>query len=120
MLDASGQPAKDFALVLFSEDRSLWTNVTNRYWAVARPLQLPPPQIQAQLGQQTQAQVPPGGYQMSSLPPGDYYGLALEQIDIQTASDPDFLESVIRNATPFSLREGETKTLDFKISTRNP
>jgi hypothetical protein len=118
VLDASGQPAKDFALVLFSQDRSLWTNVTNRYWAVARPLQLPPPQIQAQLQQQTQAQVPPGGYQMSNLPPGDYYGLALEEIDIQTASDPDFLESVIRNATPFSLRDGETKNLDFKISTR--
>ncbi len=118
VLDASGQPAKDFALVLFSQDRSLWTNVTNRYWAVARPLQLPPPQIQAQLQQQTQPQVPPGAYQMSNLPPGDYYALALEQIDIATASDPDFLESVIRNATPFSLREGETKSLDFKISTR--
>jgi hypothetical protein len=118
VLDASGQPAKDFALVLFSQDRSLWTNVTNRYWAVARPLQLPPPQIQAQLPQQTQPQVPPGGYQMSNLPPGDYYGLALEQIDIATASDPDFLESVMRSATPFSLHEGETKNLDFKISTR--
>jgi hypothetical protein len=117
VLDASGQPAKDFALVLFSQDRSRWTNVTNRYWAVARPLQQPPPQIQAQLQQQMQPQVP-GAYQMSSLPPGDYYGLALEQIDIQTASDPDFLESVSRSATPFSLREGETKTLDFRISTR--
>jgi hypothetical protein len=118
VLDASGQPAKDFSLVLFSQDRSLWTNVTNRYWAVARPLQQPPPQVQAQLRQQPPPPEP-GAYQMSNLPPGDYFALALEQIDIATASDPDFLESVMRSATPFSLREGETKTLDFKISTRN-
>ena len=99
VLDASGQPAKDFALLLFSQDRSRWTNVTNRYWAVARP----------------QSQ---GGYQISSLPPGDYYAMALDTVDVQVASDPDFLESLTRDSTQFSLLDGETKTLDFKLSAR--
>ena len=100
VLDASGQPTKTFSLLLFSQDRSRWTNVTNRYWAVAAPQ-------------------PQGGYKWSNLPAGDYYGLALDgPFDTATWSDPDFLESVSRDATRFSLREGEAKTLDFKLSTR--
>ena len=65
-----------------------------------------------------QAQVP-GGYRMGALPPGDYYGVALNTVDFQVASDPEFLEGLIQNATRFSLREGEAKTLDFKLTTRN-
>jgi hypothetical protein len=121
VLDATGQPAKDFSLVVFSQDRNNWTNATNRYGAVARPVQPLPPQIQSQLQAQSQAQLAaqvPGGYRMTALPPGDYYGVALDTVDFQVASDPDFLESLIQSATRFSLREGETKTLDFKLSTR--
>ena len=85
---------------------------------MARPIQPPPPQIRAQVPAQAQ-QVPPGGYKLAALPPGDYYAVALDTVDMQGVSDPDFLESLIQSATRFSLREGETKTLDFKISTRN-
>jgi hypothetical protein len=97
VLDAAGQPAKDFSVILFSQDRSRWTNATNRYWAVATP----------------QAQ---GGYKMSSLPPGDYYALAVAQrMNTAEWTDPDFLENAARTAVRFSLQEGDTRTLDLKL-----
>ena len=97
VLDATGQPAKDFSVILFSQDRSRWTNVTNRYWAVATPQ-------------------PQGGYKMSSLPPGDYYALAVaERMNVGEWTDPDFLEKAARTAARFSLQEGDTKTLDLKL-----
>jgi hypothetical protein len=99
VLDARGQPAKEFWVLLFSQNRDRWTNPTNRYWAAARPQ-------------------PEGGYRMSTLPPGDYYAIALERLDSSQWADPDFLETVSRDAARFSLREGDTKTLDLKIVPR--
>jgi hypothetical protein len=97
VLDATGQPAKDFSVILFSQDRSRWTNATNRYWAIATPQ-------------------PQGGYKTSSLPPGDYYALAVvDRMNTALWSDPDFLENAARSAARFSLQEGETRTLDLKL-----
>ena len=100
VLDSRGQPAKQFSVVLFSQDPGRWVNPTNRYWSVAVPQ-------------------PRGGYKMSTLPPGDYYAFAVAgQQSIAEFSDPDFLESAARNAARFSLREGDSVTLDLKIQPR--
>jgi hypothetical protein len=34
------------------------------------------------------------------------------------ASDPEFLERMKTSATPFTLREGDTRTLDLKLISR--
>jgi hypothetical protein len=35
-------------------------------------------------------------------------------------SDPEFLESIRNRASTFSLMEGETKTVDVKLTTTQP
>ena len=54
---------------------------------------------------------------MATLPPGDYYAIALDHADPADWSDPDFLDSLSRPASTFSLSEGETKALDLRLFT---
>ena len=53
---------------------------------------------------------PPAGSGLFDLP-------ALDYVEPGESSDPDFLERVRMRATPFSIGEGETMTLDLKLST---
>jgi hypothetical protein len=48
---------------------------------------------------------------VKSLPPGDYYAVALTNIEAYEWRDPEFLEGISRDATRFSLADDETKTL---------
>ena len=50
-------------------------------------------------------------------PSGDYYAIALEAVESGRWYDEDFLDPIRRDATMFTLMEGETKTLDLKLQT---
>ena len=95
--DSRGDPVKDYTAFAFSQDKDKWTP-TSRYRATGRPDQ-------------------DGRFKMPTLPPGDYYIVAIDKIEPGQDTDPDFLESIRSRATIFSLMEGETKTLDLKITT---
>ena len=95
--DSRGDPVKDYTVFAFSQDKDKWGPMS-RYRAVGRPDQ-------------------DGRFKMPSLPPGDYYIVALDKIESGQDTDPDFLESIRSRATMFSLMEGETKTLDLKMTT---
>ena len=58
-----------------------------------------------------------GRFKLATLPPGDYYAIALDRSDAIEGQDPEFLEGLTRLATAVSLAPGETRTLDLKLFT---
>jgi hypothetical protein len=50
------------------------------------------------------------------LPAGEFYAIALEWADANTFADPEFLEPLAANATPFSLTDGEVRPLDLRLT----
>jgi protocatechuate 3,4-dioxygenase beta subunit len=96
--DARGDPVKDYAVVLFAQDRARWSAPFNRYFATGRA------------GDD-------GRFKVGTLPPGNYYAIALDRIDPAQSQDPEFLEGLTRQASTFSLTQGETRTLDLKLFT---
>jgi hypothetical protein len=95
--NARGETVKDYATIAFSQDRAQWTDTT-RHQGSGRPDQ-------------------DGRFKINGLPPGDYYIVALDQIEPGQSSDPDFLETVRSKATAVSIREGDIRTVDLKLST---
>jgi protocatechuate 3,4-dioxygenase beta subunit len=92
----SSEPVKDYTVVIFSDDPSLWTAPQSRHVTGVRPDQ-------------------DGRFQVRNLPAGGYYAIAVEYIEQGTWGDPDVLTRLKTNATSFRLRDGEQKTLDLKI-----
>jgi hypothetical protein len=58
-----------------------------------------------------------GRFQMRGLRPGRYVATALETIEQGRQFAPEFQQELRRGAREFSLREGETVTLDLKLTT---
>jgi hypothetical protein len=93
--DAQGKPMKHAVVEVFSQDAERWTD--SRYVRM-----LPSDQD--------------GRYKASGLKPGRYYAIALEGIDTDDAGDPEFLDRIRRNATMFSVSEGEARTVDLRVT----
>jgi hypothetical protein len=56
-----------------------------------------------------------GEFGLSSVPPGDYYVIAVPEEQAADWRDPKVLEALARQATEVSIGEGEHKTLDLRI-----
>ncbi len=95
--DARGEAVKEYMVALFSQDRAKWKG-TNRYFALGRP-------------------GADGGFKVATLPPGDYYAIALDTIDVQGWQDPDMLEAWSRVAATFTLTPGDTRALTLRLFT---
>jgi hypothetical protein len=95
--NARGENVKDYSIVVFSRDRERW-GFASRYLGGGRPDQ-------------------DGKYRVRSLPPGNYYAIALDYVEQGAGTDPEFLDRVKDRAMEFSLNEGETKTLDLRLVT---
>jgi protocatechuate 3,4-dioxygenase beta subunit len=93
---AGSQPAKDYTLVVFSDNPDRWTVPNSRYIAGARPDQ-------------------EGRFQVKNLPAGGYYAIAVEYLPQGEWNDPEVLERLRPTATKFTLGEGESKVLDLKL-----
>jgi hypothetical protein len=92
-----GDAAKDYWVVIFAQDHERWTQ-PSRFFASARPDQ-------------------DGRFKARSLPPGQYYAIAVDQLEQGQGADPEFLDRVRPRATSFTLEEGESKTIDLKLTT---
>lgn len=91
VVDTSGAAVHDYAaVVVFSSDDRRWTTPMTRYV--------------------TSAKRQADSVTLSGLPPGDYYAGAVDILEPDWAS-PAQLEQLRRTATPFTLNDGETKTL---------
>jgi hypothetical protein len=91
-----GQPAKDYTVVVFSEDSQRWTAPNTRHVAGTRPAQ-------------------DGRFQLKQLPAGSYYAIAMDYLPQGEWGDPEVLDRLKTKATRFTLEEGETKTLDLRM-----
>ena len=95
VIDARGDPVKDYAVVLFAQDRGRWVAPFNRYFAIGRP------------GDD-------GRFKIGTLPPGNYYAIALDRIDAAQSQDPEFLEGLTRQASTLA-HSGRDPDARFEI-----
>ena len=94
--NSRSEPVKDYTVVVFARDRERW-GYMSRFFQTGRPDQ-------------------DGRYKVKALPAGNYYAVALDYVEPGEATDPEFLDRVKDRAVSFSLNDGETKTIDLKIS----
>ena len=94
--DASGRPAPDYTIVVFSADKSYWTTPTRRSRST-RP-------------------GTDGRFTIGNLPPGEYRIAALVDVAPGDINEPSFLEQLVAASVKFTLAEGERKTQDLKIA----
>jgi hypothetical protein len=86
----------EYTVLVFAEDAARW-KYPSRFLATARPDQQ-------------------GRFRTANLPPGRYLAVALEYLEEGQSEDPDYLEALRPLATRFTLGEGETKTLELKVT----
>jgi hypothetical protein len=91
------EPVKEYTVAVFPQDRDKWTP-GSRYFRSGRPDQ-------------------DGRFKLTSLPPGDYFIIALDYMDANEWTDPEFLDRIRTKATRLSIGEGETKSVDLKVTT---
>ena len=90
--DSNGVPVKDYAAaIFFSDDARRWMLRLTRYVTTAKP-------------------GPDGTFTVAGLPPGNYHAVVVDILEPDWPS-PDSLERLRRTATPFTIADGETKTL---------
>ena len=56
-----------------------------------------------------------GQFGVSSLPPGDYYVVAVQEEPPGDWRDPASLDALARIATQITIPEGEHKTIDLRV-----
>jgi protocatechuate 3,4-dioxygenase beta subunit len=95
---AGGEPAKDSTLLVFASDSKRWKPNGRHYPRTARADQ-------------------DGRFKVSGLPPSDYYIIAIDKLEPGQWTDPDFLERIRSKATSVTIGEGETKSVELRIST---
>jgi len=94
---AKGEGAKEYTVVVFTEDREKWNLSDNRWLNSARADQQ-------------------GQFKITGLPPGDYLAIAVDYVEQGEWRDPEWLARAARSATRFTLDEGATKTLTLKLA----
>jgi hypothetical protein len=57
-----------------------------------------------------------GRYSTRTLPPGEYFAVAVDYVDPNRRMEPGLLEELSRSAIQFSIAEGQTRTVDLKVS----
>ena len=92
---SSGQPAAEYFIVVFSQDRRHWR-------AGARRSQSTRPATN-------------GRFHFTDLPPGDYFLAALIDLDPNDWQDPSFLEQAVQAAIKLTVVEGQTTVQDVRI-----
>jgi protocatechuate 3,4-dioxygenase beta subunit len=93
--DANGALVRDCFVIVFGQDPAGWTPAT-RYLATARPAL--------------------DDLFHVKMPPGDYYAVAITEVEQGAWTDPEYLSLVREHATRFTLTAGETKTVDLPLS----
>ena len=93
----SGEPAKDYTVVIFADDPQKWTGNDTRWVMSARADQQ-------------------GQFKIADAPPGAYFAIAVEYVPQGEWRDPAWLERASKTATRFTLDEGATRTLSLKLS----
>jgi len=94
LVDRQGMPV-DGSVVIFSTDNAKWYDGT-RFIRSTRPDQS-------------------GQFSIGGLPAGEYYVIALEDVQDGAWNDPEYLESIRRSADRITLAEGATRAIAPKL-----
>jgi carboxypeptidase family protein len=96
VVDQRGRIVLDTSILVFPDDPKMW-QFGSRYIRSVRPDQ-------------------EGRYRVDMLPPFDeYLAVAVQDIEPGQGSDPAYLATVRAVATKFSVKEGESTTIDLKL-----
>jgi hypothetical protein len=93
---ANGEPAPDYAVIIFPADRSLWT-------AGARRMQTARPASD-------------GAFMLRDLPGGEYVIAAVRDVDPREWQTSSFLDQVMASGVKVTLRDGEKTRQDLRIA----
>lgn len=96
LIDAAGQPAPGYYIVVFSTDKTFWR----------QGRRLPTPSRTATDGQ----------YRVAGLPPGTYFVAAVQEFDPADLSDDAVLTQLMASAIKVTLGEGEKKAQELRIA----
>ena len=114
--DETGQQTKEYVAIAFSTDKSRWTQTEQMQQPYVRVF-VPPPTIASQLTEQDAKRIAATGVvtrtysvatgprreAMTGLPPGEYFVVAVDDIDIEEWRDPAVLERLSSNAVRIAL-----------------
>jgi hypothetical protein len=98
-----GTPTGEYAAVAFPVQRERWRH-PERYIRVAAPL---PPSFLGMPDPSGTGGEPGRSLRFIGLPPGDYYLIAVDDIEHQATRDPAVLEKLARTATRVTIPERE-------------
>jgi hypothetical protein len=97
----SGVPSTDYRLIVFAADKKLWTP-NSRYFRMGGPDR-------------------DGRFKVTGLPPGSYSVVALERVETAVSfNDPEFLQRISAGADAVTLADGETRTIDLRLTSIQP
>jgi hypothetical protein len=94
--DGQNTPVAEFVAVVFPEEREKWT-AQSRFISAGRPDQQ-------------------GAFKISGLPPGRYLVAAVDYLETGAEFDLDVLERLRSAATPVVVGEGESKSVNLKLT----
>jgi hypothetical protein len=95
LADDKGQPLTDATVLVFADDPSQWAADSRGVRAV-RPNQQ-------------------GEWQIKGLPAGVYLAVALEYVEDGMWNDPEFLESLRRDAQPLTVNDATAQTMALTL-----
>jgi len=109
--DETGQPTRDFVAVVYPVDKGRWTNSARTYVpptmameAMRSAMNSPGPANPAMI----RPQMLPG------LRPGDYYVIAVDDLEFEDIRDPVVLDRLRSSATRVSVSEGSTVNVSLQ------
>ena len=95
LVDDKNEPVYDATVVVFAAEPERWFE-SSRSVKSARPDQQ-------------------GQWRIKALPPGEYLAIALEYVEDGSWNDPEYLDSLRKDATRVTLGEGASETVALKI-----
>jgi hypothetical protein len=95
VVDDNGQPVRDVWVVMFAQDAQRWASQT-RYTGAGRPNA--------------------NNVYTINVPAGDYFIVAVSDIEPGEWNDPDVLTQLRERATRVTIADGERKTVDLKMA----
>ncbi len=96
VIDAAGRPTGAFPIVVFASDRAYWASGSRRV-------------LQAQPATD-------GTFTVIGLPAGEYFLAAVTRLEPGDLANRQFLEELIPASLKITIRDGEKKTQDLKLS----
>ena len=96
VIDAAGRPTGAFPIVVFATDRAFWAPGSRRV-------------LQAQPASD-------GKFTVIGLPAGEYYIAAVTRLETGDLANRQFLEDLLPASLRITIRDGEKKTQDLKLS----